>query len=88
MKTIHKYKIDVGDSVRVQMPSGARVLDVQLQGPQLVLWALVYDDVPMVAHNFAWRGTGHNCEGMRIDSHVGTLQFNGLVFHLFYLGQA
>jgi hypothetical protein len=43
----------------VDMPSGATVLDVQMQHDQLTMWAEVDPDGPLRARMFVWYGTGH-----------------------------
>ena len=48
MKTIWKYPLRIRDWVRLEMPRGAEILCVQVQGLTPCLWALV-DDVPLAS---------------------------------------
>ncbi len=89
MQTIYKYKCPVDDEVTIQMPSGAKVLCVQVQHGEPCIWALVDRDVSeYFPRRFAWRGTGHQAEGLNNRMYVGTIQLHGgaLVFHLFDRG--
>lgn len=98
MKTIHKFPIEITDEQVVQMPAGARVLTAQVQpvpgdldstlGGPVCLWALVENDNAMVPRRVSVRGTGHPMADKRgagpdAEDYVGTVQGNGLVFHVF-----
>lgn len=82
---IYKYPIEIEDEVSVEMPLGAEILCVQMQGGHPCIWALVdADEVGKQVKGFIWRGTGHTMP----DNHgkyVGTVQLHGgsLIFHLF-----
>lgn len=83
--TIWKYDVHPGP-FELQLPRGARVLDVQMQGNKPVMWVLLDKDDPKVERAFFTLGTGHTIEGARYDDlrHRGTFQMpDGLVFHLF-----
>ena len=81
--TIWKYEFEVQDKFEVMMPTDAKVLSVQMQGPQSCMWAQVEESQPATARQFRVFGTGHSMtyEDMR---YIGTLQMHGgmLVFHL------
>jgi hypothetical protein len=85
MKTIWKFEIPVEDNFVLQMPQGAEVLSVDVQGTTPCLWALVDPDAPKVDQHFQLRGTGHSCEGVNAEEFVGTFMVHGgnLVFHVF-----
>lgn len=87
METIYKYTVEVDDAVFVRMPRGAQVLCVQMQNGVPCIWTLVNTANEKVDRKFAWRGTGHDCESIVDDDgiYVGTIQEQGLVFHLFDL---
>lgn len=89
MRVVYKYVVDVADTVTVQMPHGAELLHLDMQMGLPCIWALVDTDQKEVPHQFAWRGTGHDCSGLRADQHVGTVLLHSgrLVFHLFDLGE-
>lgn len=83
-KTVWKFPIEVGDCVRIEMPSGAQVVSVDLQFGQLCVWAIVDPEAPLVQRTFWWRGTGHRLPDQP-SRFVGTVLTAGgsLVFHLF-----
>lgn len=41
MKKIYKYPLEITDTQFVELPLGAEILTVQMQGNQLCLWAMV-----------------------------------------------
>ena len=43
-KVVHKYPLHVGKVQQLEVPVGAKVLSVQVQGSSLCLWALVNAD--------------------------------------------
>jgi hypothetical protein len=90
MISIWKFNIPINDAFTVDMPVGARLLDVQDQGGTPVLWAMVETAAQLTKRAFALRGTGHKADGLALADHVGTFQMSkgALVFHLFDLGEA
>jgi hypothetical protein len=86
--TIWKYPVLVTDTFTIHMPTGARILSVQVQDGGAMMWALVDPDAPKVTRTFRVAGTGHKVDAAGV--FVGTFQMlNGrLVFHLFDLGEA
>lgn len=90
MRTIYKYPVNIDDSLSVEMPQGAQLLTVQVQGGTPCVWAMVDNRQRPVRRRFAWRGTGHDCGSLIGEKHVGTIQMHGgaLVFHLFDLGES
>lgn len=89
MKAIWKYRPRPGDFA-LEMPLGARILTVQMQGVEPEMWALVDPAVPKVKHRFVTVGTEHPLpDEIETFAHVGTFQLQGgaLVFHLFDAGE-
>ena len=95
MKLIHKYSIDPqpfsGQPFRMAMPHGAEILDVQIQGVRTgqkyipVIWALVDPDKALTSREFVAYWTG---SAVTKDSkYIGTWQLEGLVWHLFDMGE-
>lgn len=92
MVTIHKFVVPaftpgallLGDHF-VSMPQYANVLSVGEQDDQLVAWARVDTEHPMVNVRFAICGTGHDASFARF---VGTVQRSTtrLVAHVFVEG--
>jgi hypothetical protein len=86
--TIWKFKIDIADEVEVTMPDNGHVLSVGVQYGRPCLWALVDPSAPFTVRHFAWRGTGHQGDGIEAARFIGTIQLDdgALVFHLFEKG--
>ena len=84
MRTIFKYPVQIADQFDVEMPAGASVLSVQVQGDQPQMWVAVDTEARVVRRAFAVRGTGHPLQ-RDVGRFVGTFQMLGgaLVFHLF-----
>ena len=82
--TIWKYPLRIKDDPTLSMPAGARVLCVQVQGDQPMVWAMVDPLKPTEVRRFRLAGTGHPID-TDPGRYVGTFQaHNGaLVFHLF-----
>lgn len=84
MTTIHKYQLAPFESQRIEMPHGAKILSVQAQGDDLVIWAQVAPANSPESRTIQIYGTG-----MVLDSqpriHLGTVQMHGgsLVWHVF-----
>lgn len=91
MKTIWKYPLtppETGDTVEIEMPEGAWVLDVQLNGREPALWAMVDSERPKKKRTFRFFATGSDMGPKQDLSYVGTFQLSTLihgilVFHLF-----
>lgn len=85
MQKIFKYPLEVTDEQRIEMPMGAEILCVQVQGGQPCIWAKVIPDGAPVKRLFAVYGTGHPMNTKQADQYVGTFQLQGgmLVFHVF-----
>lgn len=93
MKTIHKYPFMLDDTVDIELPSGAEILDIATQRGvdigSIYLWALVDPDAPMEIRRFIVRGTGHVVPD-GAPKHVATIQTDGgaFVWHVFTDGPA
>lgn len=85
MKTIWKYPLEFTDKQIVQLPWGARILDVQEQDG-LCLWAMIdpKEERKIKRHIFII-GTGWNPMCLDHMKHISTLQQKNtpLVFHIF-----
>lgn len=83
MKAVWKFPIG-GPRTALGIPSGARILDIQVQDNEPQLWVLVNPENAPVIRTFQAVATGQHFD----DSgcvYIGTFQINGgrLVFHLF-----
>lgn len=87
---ILKYPLPMSGRTQISMSKTARLLAVQNQSENLVLWALVSDDDPLIV----WRTfhavlTGEEIAPEIYRRYVGTTQFLGgsYVVHVFEEGQ-
>lgn len=88
MKRIWKFPAK-SDAFVVEMPVGAKILDVQVQDGTPYLWALVDDLAPKERRKLATVGTGHPLPDEIMEgTHIGTFQLHGgtIVLHLFDFG--
>ena len=85
MKTIWKYPIHITDEIRLEMPMGATVLDVQMQGSSLCLWALVDTHKPLETRRFRIFGTGNpfDLDDEWAWGFIATVQVSPFVWHIF-----
>lgn len=86
MKVVHKYRIGDGEEFTLHAPRGAEFLSVQVQGPDVQVWARVDPEAEKVLFKFAVVGTGHYLKPFACSApFIGTFQLQGgaLVFHLF-----
>ena len=84
MTTIYKYTLpNVGRNV-LDLPDGAKVLTVQMQGHAACLWAQVEPHKPTGRRFFDVYGTGHDMPADPGD-YVATIQMESgaLVWHVF-----
>ncbi len=82
--TVYKYPIIAKDYFDIAMPSGAKILTVQVQLSNPCIWALVNPDNKAEIRRFRLAGTGHWINEDNLE-YIGTFQISGgsLVFHLF-----
>lgn len=83
--TIWKFTTAVADSIELDLPAGARILDVaQKPGHQLVFWALVDPGVAEERRHFRVYGTGQPI-GEDPGEHVASVSSpsSAFVWHVF-----
>ena len=87
-RTIWKFRLDPSTAYLGAIPVGAKLLTVQEQDGDAVLWALVDPKAQVIRRGIGVYGTGHL---MPEDPgvYVGTFQLraHGLVFHVFDEGE-
>ncbi len=88
MAAVWKFQIPIEDSFSLEMPIDAELLHVAIQDRQPCLWALVEPQCATETRHFELRGTGHELDTDRADTHcvhVGSFMMSGgaIVFHLF-----
>lgn len=83
MKRVFKYVLSP-DCV-IEMPSGSRVLTVQVQHETPCIWALCEDKNALDSRRFMIFGTGHEMPEDLNLGYIGTFQLAGgkFVFHVF-----
>lgn len=88
MRAIWKFPLEFVDDQKISMPSGARLLTVQLQGQVPCLWAEVDTLADKVTRTIQVAGTGHNRPSF--GAYVASVQLRslGLVFHVFDGGES
>jgi hypothetical protein len=93
-KTIYKYRLQMATRYehRLELPFNSKILDVQIQGNQLCLWAIVDPELDSVIRRFRVFGTGWSWKDkpdhdpiVGLDyTHLATVQEkNGMVWHVF-----
>ena len=87
---IWKWQLNLTDEQTVMMPTGAKLLDVQMQGETTggacCLWAMCDENAPKEPRRIAIYGTG-NLMPDEPGEYIATFQVHGgaLVFHAFEL---
>jgi len=82
--TIWKFPLAITDRQTVTMPEGARILNAQMQGQTLCLWALVNPAAPGKDREIEVLGTGNPAPDEN-RCYISTTQMHGgaLVWHVF-----
>lgn len=88
MRTIWKYTLQPGRT-KLEMPRGAELLTVQMQGDTPTLWAQVHPGEPLERRVIDIHGTGHKLPE-DAGQYLATFQMEGgaLVWHVFDATQA
>lgn len=88
MTTIWKFDLEVKDDQDIEMPGGADLLCVQVQGGQPRIWAHVNPNQPRNKRRIMTVGTGHPIS-RRFVKYIGSYQMDdgALVFHVFDAGE-
>lgn len=86
MKHILKYPLELGDHTEtIEMPVGAEILTVQMQGLFPVIWAICpkHNSEPITRKRlFITYGTDQNIPE-QTSTYIGTYQFKSFVGHVF-----
>ncbi len=84
MITIWKFPITTNEYQSIEMPAGARILDVQMQFDQPAIWALVNSITPKEARLIRVFGTGQLLPNIAL-TYIGSFQMAGrsFVWHVF-----
>ena len=87
MKTVYKYRVNVSDTVVVEMPKGARLLhlepvDAGVLNDTIDMWVEVESEAEVEDRVFYIVGTGHPLPTAPAH-HVGTVQGRPFVWHVY-----
>jgi len=81
---IFKYPLEVTDTQLINLPVGAKCISVQVQNSQICLWCHVDTSQNIREAEINFYGTGHNTpDWLKMGKHLGTVQLNGYVWHIF-----
>lgn len=85
MRTIHKYEIPQTRESVIEMPRGAQLLSVGVDGRDaLCVWVECYDQTPLVSRAFYVSGTGWSLDGRPHSRFIGTVVTKtGYVWHVY-----
>jgi hypothetical protein len=78
------WKYDVSHQFDVDLPGDAKVVDVQVQGKEPVMWVLLNPELPKNRRRFFAVATGESFDSTNA-SYIATFQLGMFVFHLFEL---
>lgn len=83
-RQIWKFGFAVQDDIEIEMPDGAVILYIDVQGEMPCIWAEVDPIQPKVTRTFHLYGTGHSMHDTP-QWYIGSFMMHGgvLVFHLF-----
>ena len=86
---IWKWKLEATDVQTIEVPAGAKLLDVQVQGGLPNLWALCDENAPSTTRRIAIYGTGNPMPD-EPGEYIATFQMHGgaPMFHAFELRAA
>lgn len=86
MERIFKYVLEITGSQVMDLPEGSKILSAMAQRDEVVLYALVDDDVQTTCgHMIRIVGTGHPFPDCHEHYYLGTVMTHGgsLVWHVF-----
>ena len=85
MRIIYKYKVVFGSYSELDLPKDAQILKIDEQKDEIVLWALVNPDKPIITRKFKIEGTGYPIEEKENLEYINTFYTNNneLVWHVF-----
>ena len=88
MKTIWKFPLKMVENQSVEMPSDAKILSVQIQFEEPMMWCLVEPDKPKIFREIRIIGTGNEIERQFEGIYIDTIKVSGgnYIFHIFDQG--
>lgn len=84
MKKIYKYTLEVTDTQTLEMPNGSKLLTIQNQNNDIVLWVECDPNAKPTKYNFLIVGTGFEVPLLsNVQTYIGTVQIRSLVWHIY-----
>lgn len=80
---IFKYRLEIRDEQTLMLPRFGEILHVGVQDSQLCIWVWVDEHDSLDPHLFAVIGTGNPIPEYDTMEHLGTVQQEGFVRHVF-----
>ena len=80
---IFKYQLEIKDEQKIQMPKGATILSVAVQGGTICVWALANEVSVLVNRQFAIHGTGERVTHTLRKKFLGTVIMTPFIWHVF-----
>lgn len=81
---IYKYTLPLLAKTTLRMPAMSEILDVQLQGGTLAIWAIVNPLANVEQRQFEIYGTGSDLpEDYKYLMYIATVQDGAFVWHIF-----
>ena len=71
---IWKFPLKIEQEQTIQMPTTSKILDVQFQNGELVMWAVVFPDNAKIGTKIFIHPTGHPVPDMHQKEYIGTVQ--------------
>lgn len=85
MKVIWKFPLVLTDEQIIPVPSGKQFLCAQVHNGVITLWARVETTAPQEYTAIRIYGTGDPIPDEDALSYIGTVQYNGYIWHVFEL---
>ena len=82
MKVIHKHYISIREDVTLSLPMGYKILKVDAQNSDVVMWVLADIDNEKIDVSFSVFGTGWVIPET-VGEYIGTALCGALVWHVF-----
>jgi len=81
-RAIWKFALELADYQQVEMPEGAEIISVAVQGELVCLWAIVNPARPAEYRGIQIVGTGNPIPA-NLQRFIGTVQIPPFVWHVF-----
>ncbi len=83
MRTIFKTKLNICDIQTVELPQDFHILHIDKQEGVPCIWYECTSDMPTVKIDICCVGTGYRMDDLPPTDYIGTVQFDGFVWHFY-----